>query len=88
MNKQRRADIAQAISHLESAKEALDAARELLDNAATEEREYYDNMPESLQGGDKGTQADAAATVLEEARDKIDELDIESLVGELEGASE
>ena len=40
---------------------------------ADEEREYYDNMPESIQLGEKGERADEVATILEEVADAIDE---------------
>lgn len=66
MNAARRKAIMEAITHLEEAKS-------LLDTAASEERDYYDNMPESFQNGEKGSAADAAATALEEAVTSIDD---------------
>jgi chromosome segregation ATPase len=39
-----------------------------------EEQEYYDNMPESLQGGDKGQAAEEAVGYLESAYDKLGEI--------------
>lgn len=36
------------------------------------EYEYYENMPESLQGGEKGEKAEQAASDLDEAIDSID----------------
>lgn len=39
---------------------------------ATEEREAYDNMPENLRNGDKGTAIDEAATALETATESLE----------------
>lgn len=60
MNKERRAS-------LDKIHSALEQLREDLDNIGSEEREYYDNMPESFQTGEKGDLASAAADALENA---------------------
>lgn len=65
MNKKRRAEIERAIALLEEAKE-------IFETAGQEEREYYDNMPESFQNGERGEAADAAASALEEACQTIE----------------
>ncbi len=39
-----------------------------------EEQEYLDNMPESLQGGDKAEAAEAAITALDEVVTDLEEL--------------
>ncbi len=59
---------------LERARVLIAEARDILDTAATEERDYYDNMPENMQGGDKGTKADEVADTLEEVTSDIDEM--------------
>ena len=58
----------------------IQAVMERLDEVATEirrigddEREYYDNMPESIQSGEKGERADETASRLEEIADACDE---------------
>lgn len=56
---------------LERARVLIAEARDIIDNAASEEREYFDNMPENMQGGDKGTKADEAASALEEVSGEI-----------------
>lgn len=73
MNKARRARIA-AVAEL------IDQARATLEEIAQEEREYYDNMPESLQDGDKGTRAAEVADALEEAVSTLE--DVVSNLGE------
>lgn len=55
------------------AAKAADLANEIsmlkadVDTVRDEEQEYYDNMPESFQNGDKGEKAQAAISALEEA---------------------
>lgn len=39
-----------------------------------EEQDYKDNMPESIQDGDKGNAADDAISAIEEAMDKFDDI--------------
>lgn len=65
MNKQRRAKIDEALHQLNNLKEQIDEMR-------GEEQDYYDNMPESLQGGDKGEAAQSAADSLSNAVTEID----------------
>lgn len=66
MNKGRREEVNKAIGLLEE-------AVAILDTIAGDEREYYDNMPENMQSGDKGMTADEAASSLETARDSTQE---------------
>lgn len=58
MNNVRRAKIGKIAGLLGEMVESASALAE-------EEREYYDNMPEGLQSGERGTQADHEAEVLE-----------------------
>jgi flagellar biosynthesis chaperone FliJ len=88
VNKDRRKEIDKAIVALESIKGAMDEAKSLVESCASEEREYYDNMNENLQQGDKGSQADNAATQLEEVSSSLEEFDIDDLIGKLSDAKE
>lgn len=74
MNKQRRATVDKIISELQG----LSAQ---LGEIASEEQDYYDNMPESFQSGEKGEAAQATAEALQAAVDAIDEQ-----ISELENA--
>lgn len=74
MNKDRRKKISDLISAMEDLKEQAD-------NIASEEREYYDNMPENMQSGDKGQTASDAADALESAV-----TDLESAIDNLNNA--
>jgi len=67
MNKERRKQLSKAI-------DLLAEARDIIETAAAEERDYYDNMPESLQSGDKGQRADEVASSLEEMDSALDDL--------------
>lgn len=66
MNKERRANLAKAQSLIEQALELLEGARD-------EEQDYFDNMPERLQGSDKGDAAETAVANLEEAIGQLEE---------------
>lgn len=48
-------------------RENLVEAQSALESLRDEEQEYFDNMPESLQGGDKGSKAEAAISEMDEA---------------------
>lgn len=61
--------------------------RDELQELRDEEQDYYDAMPESLQGGDKGTKAEAAIASMEEVLDALSEFaDVD--VSALERAAE
>lgn len=66
MNKDRRKYIDEAIA-------GMDHAKSILENARDEEQDFYDNMPENMQGGDKGQAAEAAVSSLEDAISSIEE---------------
>jgi hypothetical protein len=67
MNEARRKDIAKAVGLIEEAKSILEQAR-------GDEYDYFDNMPESFQSGEKGERASEAADALQEAVDACDEI--------------
>lgn len=57
---------------IQAVKDALESAKIDLETIAGEERDYYDNMPESFQQGEKGTKADEDATTLEDAVSELE----------------
>lgn len=65
MNKQRR----EAITKLATQIGELQGE---IDTLMSEEQDYYNNMPESLQGGEKGENAQATIDSLQEAYDAVD----------------
>lgn len=76
MNAERRKQIEKASALLEDAKQ-------ILETVAQEERDYFDNMPENMQSGEKGWKADDAAETLAEAAEACAEI-----VGNIEQAGE
>lgn len=77
MNKARRKKLGEIIDQLEYLREDLDAV-------ASEEREAYDNLPESLQESDRGCAMEEAADELEDICSELEDLRqrIESVVDE------
>lgn len=67
MNKQRRKLIAEAV-------ELLEQAKEIINQAATEEQEAYDNMPESLQYAERGEQMSEYISTLETTESDLDDM--------------
>lgn len=98
MNNERRkvieAQKAQVETLLESLKDLGKQASDIkleLESARDEEQDYYDNMPESLQGGDKGERAQAAVSALEDAigsLEEIEDLNFDDLLEQLDTAAE
>lgn len=65
MNKARRKALEDLASQLGDILAELEALRD-------EEQEYFDNMPESLQGGDKGSDAEQAIDSMNSAVDSLE----------------
>jgi hypothetical protein len=68
MNKARR-------KRLSALQASVQGIKEELESIIEEEQEYYDNMPESLQQGERGTASEDALTALREASDTLDTAD-------------
>ena len=67
MNKKRRSEIARATALIEQAWLILETCRD-------EEQDYYDNMPESFQDGEKGEAAQTPIDALDEAVSSLEEM--------------
>lgn len=65
MNEDRRKQINGALDKLREGLADLESARD-------DEQEYFDNMPESLQTGEKGEKAEGAVSQLEDAISEIE----------------
>lgn len=65
MNKTRRDTIAKLQARISELKDEVEMVRD-------EEQEYYDNMPENMQQGDKGQNAESAVSALDEAMENLD----------------
>lgn len=67
MNNDRRARIQALIDKLEDIKEDIDFIKD-------EEQGYYDNMPESIQAGERGDKAQEAIDNLESTLDYLNDV--------------
>lgn len=79
MNRDRRKELAEAITLLNGAQEDLESAKDIIDSVRDEEEEAYDNLPESLQEGEKGEvmqvnidSLDEIVSELEDIKDSIE----------------
>ena len=86
MNNDRRKAIAAVRGEIELLVDQIDSIKTQLEDLRDEEQDYYDNMPESLQGGDKGQAAEEAVSNLDNAIDALD-VDLSSAIDALEDAS-
>lgn len=73
MNKQRRQKLKELRNEIESCKNKLQI---ILD----EEQDYFDNMPENLQGSMRGSDSEDAIDTMESCIDELDEV-IKELLG-------
>lgn len=74
MNKQRRKALEALASQLSELTGKLDDIKSELENLRDEEQEYYDNMPGSLQNGEKGEAAQSCVEKMESVIEAIDTL--------------
>lgn len=89
MNKERRKaleDIVRQLTDdvlkpLQDAKEMLEALKDDLSGIQADEQDYFDNMPEAFQSGDKGQAAEAAIAEFDGAIS-----DVESAIDHIENA--
>lgn len=65
MNKARRKAIEDVVAKLQELRDEVESLRD-------EEQDYYDNMPESFQNGEKGGAAENAISYMESASGYID----------------
>lgn len=77
MNAQRRKSIQEVIDQLEEIKSTIETLND-------EEQEAYDNLPENLQGSERGEAMSEAADNLDSAFNSMDEV-LEYLTAAIEG---
>lgn len=87
MNKTRREAIAKQLAEIESIISQLADIRGELEFLRDEEQEYFDNMPESFQSGEKGTTAEDAISALDMAISYIEDFESSGIESELATAS-
>lgn len=79
MNKDRRNAINAVLARFGDARAEMELIHDELESLRDEEQEYYDNMPESFQQGDKGDRAQAAIDLLESALSELEASDFDSI---------
>ena len=72
MNNQRRKDIRNAIELMNEAVAALENAKLILETASEEEREAYENLPESIQESERGSKMYENCDTIDNVVDSID----------------
>lgn len=88
MNKSRRNQISEqqvAVADLVTQAEAI---KESLENIRDEEQDAYDNLPESIQNGERGEASQAAIEALDEAIAAMDDVIGADVEGALDRAAE
>ena len=87
MNKDRRKEIQDIINRMAELESLRDELKEAIEAVRDEEQEYYDNMPEGLQGSDRGYAAEEAISNLDEAISALEDIDPSAIQSSLEEAS-
>lgn len=88
MNNARRKEIEVIKARLEAVFEGeLEAIRSDLNEVKDAEQEAWDNMPESLQEGERGQAMQEAIAELESAVECVESFDFESVFNSLDNAS-
>jgi hypothetical protein len=75
MNKATRKILSGLVADAEKITSMIEDLKSQLETIRDEEQEKYDNMPESIQSGDRGEAASAAIDALENAIGKLDGID-------------
>ena len=88
MNAARRRDLALVALKLRALATSLDEIKSDLQPVLEEEQEAFDNLPESLQDGDRGQAMQGALDTMQEILDDLDNLDPDKLADDLETAAE
>lgn len=79
MNRNRRKDLGALVDrltalNLDEVMAELSSINDDLESIMDEEREYFDNMPENMQSGDKGSAAEEAINSMESAKELLDSI--------------
>ena len=87
MNKERRAKLAELRDRMSELQDRASTLITDLQDVLNEEQDYLDNMPESLQSGEKGEKAQAAIDLMEDLINNITEFtDLDT--GDFDAAAE
>jgi hypothetical protein len=88
VNKERRAELASIREEIDRAQAIIGEAMSRLETVKDEEQDYYDNMPESFQNGEKGERAQQAVDALDNAYSELDTIDFDGIMSSIDEAAE
>lgn len=89
MNNNRRKRLEHIKERIESLMSELTCdLKEELELILSEEQDCYDNMPESLQNGERGEASQQAIDGIQQAIDELEMLDVETITSNIETAIE
>ena len=86
MNANRRKQITEAIKAINELTERIDEIKCFIDDIKCEEEECYDNLPESLQDGERGDMMQEAIDNLDSAYSSLEDIDFDETISYLEDA--
>ena len=72
MNKVRRNELMEWVRRVEEWAAHGEELKSQLENICSDEQDYFDNMPENLQGSQRGMDAEAAIDAMNDAIESID----------------
>ena len=88
MNKERRKQIEAATAKIAEAEAALQAAQEIIQEVRDDEEAARENLPESLQDGERGQAMQEAIDALDSALSEIEGVDFSEMTSQLETATQ
>lgn len=84
MNASRRKALYGIIKELESIQASIEEARNALDEITCEEQDALDNLPESIQGSNRGREMEEYIDAMETASTDLEDIDIGIIIEALE----
>ena len=77
MNTERRKQLDTVRAKLDEARIIIEQARDLLEQVRDDEQEAFDNLPESLQAGEKGERMNDGIEAMSDLHDSLDTMAME-----------
>lgn len=74
MNRERRNELNKAVGLINSARASIEEAKDIIDNCQSEEQDAFDNLPESMQEGDRGDAMQDNIDTMDEALSELDDV--------------
>ena len=87
MNKQRRNELQKAINFLNHIKNDFENTIAIIESAASEEQECFDNLTEGLQATERGQRMQEVAQTLQNIADSMSNFDFYEYLADIEEAS-